>query len=106
MIGHVCIFLDSSVSPSFQFNSIWILQNVLTKPEYSFIYFKSFRYYCKLPMNAIIVQLVKLLNLSEQPCICTICVRCISTIIKGDSSWIDIIFHTNFINVLIDFDDV
>lgn len=57
-------------------------------------------------MNAIIVQLVKLLNLSEQPCICTICVRCISTIIKGDSSWIDIIFHTNFITVLIDFDDV
>lgn len=57
-------------------------------------------------MNAIIVQLVKLLNLSEQPCICTICVRCISTIIKGDSSWIDIIFHTNFITVLTDFDDV
>lgn len=72
------------------------------------IFFVSsrYRYYGNLPMNSIISQLVKLLKLTDEPSICTMCLFCLGNILKGSFLWIDTVLDTNIISVLTSFDDV
>lgn len=76
------------------------------KTRVSFSISSLCRYYGNLPMNNIISQLVKLLNLTDEPSICTMCLFCLGNILKGSFLWIDAVLDTNIISVLISFDDV
>ena len=64
------------------------------------------RFMNELPINDIIFQLVKMMKQTDQPVLCTLCLQCLSTILKGDFLWIDTLLNSNVITIITSYDDV